>query len=666
MRGGLGRGTGLTPIVDVRPGLVARWGLDEGTGTAVNSSSSTPLPGTVTGTGYAWVAGAPFDAHANHAPTAPVCVGPAHGAIDVSTSPSLAVQVSDPDADPLDVTFYGRSLPTAAGADFTVVLLPDAQNYTSQAGTSSNAMLRAQTAWVVANRAPRNIVFVSQIGDLSETGDAAEIQWMRADTALSALEDPVATGLPHGIPYEVSVGNHDQTPNGDPTAPCSFYNEYFGEARFAGRPYRGGARQPGRSNDHFSLFSGGGLDWIVISLQYAASVQPAAVAWADSLLTAHAGRKAIVVVHNLLATGNPAAWSGQGQGVYDALKSHANLELMICGHTAGEGRRSDSFGGHTIHTLLQDYQDRASGGSGWLRLLEFSPVNGVVRVRTYSPWLDQWEADADSSSQFTLPVDLGGGPGFTALGTVSGVASGSTATLAWPAREQLTAYEWYAAADDGARRSISLTWSFTTRDAQAPAIVVSAPNGGESWPAGESRTITWNATDNVGVSSVDVLLSRSGLGGPWQSLASGIANTGSFAWTVTGPAGTDARIRVVAHDAAANSGEDASDGSFSITGTSGVDDLAVTEFALAPVRPNPARGVGHVAFELPRAAHVRLTVNDLQGREVAVLADREFESGRHSLAWSGSGSAGAAPAGMYFIRLRADGHELVRRMVFMR
>ncbi len=654
------------PITGVRAGLVARWGLDEGAGTAVASTSSTALPGTVIGTAYAWTTGAPFDAHANHAPAAPANAGPADGASGVAISPALAVQVSDPDGDPMDVTFYGRPQPGAAGADFTVVLLPDAQNYTSQAGTSSSAMLRAQTQWVVANRVARNIVFVSQIGDLSETGDAAEIQWMRADTALRILEDPIATGLAHGVPYDVTVGNHDQTPNGDPSAPAVFYNQYFGAARFAGRPYRGGQREPARANDHFSLFSAGGLDWILISLQYSTSPQAAAVTWADSLLAAHAGRKAIIAVHNLLGTGNPAAWTGQGQGVYDALKAHPNVALMLCGHTAGEGRRSDVFAGHTIHTLLQDYQDRASGGSGWMRILEFSPANDVVRVRTYSPWLDQWEADADSSSQFTLPLDLGGGPAFASIGTVDAVTSGATATLPWPGRSQLTGYEWYAIANDGQRAATSATWSFVTRDAEAPSVAVGAPNGGESWTAGSSHAITWSASDNVGVTGVDVLLSRAGLGGPWETLASGVPNTGTFAWTVSGAASADARLKVVAYDAAANAGEDVSDAAFAIVGTTGVDAVAIVEFALAPVRPNPMRGAGQVAFDLPRQARVRLTVHDLQGREVAVLAEGLYPAGRHAATWTGRTDAGRAGAGMYFVRMRAGGREFVRRVALMR
>ena len=77
---------------------------------------------------------------------------------------------------------------------------------------------------------------------------------------------------------------------------------------------------------------------------------------------------------------------------------------MLAGHRHGEGRRTDIFNGNTVHTLLSDYQGRANGGDGWLRILEFSPANNQIRVRTYSPSLNQFETDADS--EFTLSYDM--------------------------------------------------------------------------------------------------------------------------------------------------------------------------------------------------------------------------------------------------------------------
>ena len=54
--------------------------------------------------------------------------------------------------------------------------------------------------------------------------------------------------------------------------------------------------------------------------------------------------------------------------------------------------------------MLTDYQDRANGGDGWLRYYTFDPAANTMKATTYSPRLNQFETDADSS--FTLPFDL--------------------------------------------------------------------------------------------------------------------------------------------------------------------------------------------------------------------------------------------------------------------
>jgi hypothetical protein len=69
-----------------------------------------------------------------------------------------------------------------------------------------------------------------------------------------------------------------------------------------------------------------------------------------------------------------------------------------------------------------------------------------------------------------------------------------------------------------------------------------------------------------------------------------------------------------------------------------------------------------VQFALPQRAHVRLSVIDLQGREVARLADDDFTAGRHSAAWDGLGRNGAVLAGLYFLRMRVGAHTLVTRV----
>jgi hypothetical protein len=117
--------------------------------------------------------------------------------------------------------------------------------------------------------------------------------------------------------------------------------------------------------------------------------------------------------------------------------------------------------------------------------------------------------------------------------------------------------------NDGNKTTTGPTWSFTT-GSQPPTALVVHPNGGETLNIGEPDTLRWDATDDIGVVSVDLYLSRTGLEGSYETIATGLANTGSYAWTVTGPASVDAFLKVVAYDAQGNSGEDVSDAAFTI------------------------------------------------------------------------------------------------------
>ena len=165
--------------------------------------------------------------------------------------------------------------------------------------------------------------------------------------------------------------------------------------------------------------------------------------------------------------------------------------------------------------------------------------------------------------------------------------------------------------------------------------------------------------------NVDVDLSRTGTGGPFESIAAGIANTGSFSWSVIGPITTNAFVRVTARDSTANTGQDLSNAAFAIANGAGVLDGPVTEFALAPVLPNPVRGATRFVFAMPKDATVHLSVHDVQGRELLVLADGPFPAGRHSVDWASSARTHLGP-GLYFVRFSVLGRSFVQRFALVR
>lgn len=434
-------------------GLVACWELNDGTGTKVSNSVSQSPQGSLLGTNWNWVEGVKFIG--NGAPTIATLTAPNNGATGISTAPELKVTVADPEADNLTVTWYGKAA-SATGEDFTLVALPDTQYYVAALNGGRPEMFTAQTQWIVNNRTAKNIAYVAHLGDCVEHGNNNSIEWERANNSLKLLENNILN-LVDGIPFGIAVGNHDQTPNGNPDGTSTtLYNQYFGANRFRARQYYGG-RFASNLDNHYQLFSASGLDFIVIYLEYSETPSATILNWADGLLKNYSQRRAILVSHSILD--GSAQFAPQGQAIYDTLKNNPNLFLMLCGHVTAEKQRQNIFDGKTVYSLLSDYQGLTRGGNGWLRLLEFSPANNQIRVKTYSPVLNAFQTDADS--QFTLSYDMQGA-GFAPLKASPSVASGSAAITKWSGLQPNTDYEWYVTVSDGFNTVASPHWKFRT------------------------------------------------------------------------------------------------------------------------------------------------------------------------------------------------------------
>ncbi len=75
------------------------------------------------------------------------------------------------------------------------------------------------------------------------------------------------------------------------------------------------------------------------------------------------------------------------------------------------------------------------------------------------------------------------------------------------------------------------------------------------------------------------------------------------------------------------------------------------KLALKGNYPNPFNPVTTIEFALPQRSHVRLSVFDALGREVALLVDELHDGGTHHVAFVADG----LPSGVYFARLEAEG-----------
>jgi subtilisin family serine protease len=105
--------------------------------------------------------------------------------------------------------------------------------------------------------------------------------------------------------------------------------------------------------------------------------------------------------------------------------------------------------------------------------------------------------------------------------------------------------------------------SSTVPDTIPPEVTVTSPNGGESWYAGSVHKITWDASDDVGISSTDIDYTYDG-GTNWYDVADFSGNPGEYDWTVPNTPSSQCLVRVTCVDGASNSGSDVSDNYFTI------------------------------------------------------------------------------------------------------
>ncbi len=97
-----------------------------------------------------------------------------------------------------------------------------------------------------------------------------------------------------------------------------------------------------------------------------------------------------------------------------------------------------------------------------------------------------------------------------------------------------------------------------------PRVLVSSPNGGETWNIGSSHAITWSATDSGGVTSYAIDYSTDA-GTDWiavQPQTNG--NPLTFNWLVPATASGNCLVRVLAWDPSGNIGSDVSNAAFAI------------------------------------------------------------------------------------------------------
>ncbi|HJX66091.1 MAG TPA: metallophosphoesterase [Polyangia bacterium] len=326
---------------------------------------------------------------------------------------ALAPDAADAGTDADDA---GTEASEAGAADlgiaFTVVVLPDTQYYSS----SHAEIFAAETRWIVEQKSARNISVALHVGDIVD-GANDPAQWMVASSSLRLLD-----GI---VPYVIVPGNHDSDGNR-----MGLIDNYFAPKTMG---WITNTMTTGQIENNYTLVDIGPQQWLVLGLEF--GPRDAVLTWADGVLKAFPNLPAIIVTHAYLygdGTRYDVAKSGMdasqpnfqafipqsynytlqegsndGEQIWQKIiVPNPNVRLVFSGHDSGAARltslRPD---GSRVHQMLSDYQWLDdSGGSGYLRVLQFDYGQKQVRVQTYSPYLDQFMTD--DANQFTLSLEI--------------------------------------------------------------------------------------------------------------------------------------------------------------------------------------------------------------------------------------------------------------------
>ncbi|MCY2977030.1 MAG: DNRLRE domain-containing protein, partial [Planctomycetota bacterium] len=302
-----------------------------------------------------------------------------------------------------------------AADPFSIAVLPDTQFYSQ----SFPATFDAQTQWILDNRVSQNIAFVAQLGDIVQSGESGStqnlVQWQRADAAMDRLDGNLSTSPDGILPYTALLGNHDYRVVSDKTSGTTRYQEFFGPSRYRGRSWY--LEESGIVGAHAQIFSAGGYRFLSISLQF--EPLDADLAWAQSIIDQNPGLPTILNTHSYL---NPSSRQRQstiqgnsggvpnagntGEQVFQKLVfNNPQIFLTMNGHFSGEyTQTSINKAGQEVFELVMDYQSRANGGDGWMRMMQFRPGDNRIDVSTYSPTRNEFELDGDS--RFSLPLNF--------------------------------------------------------------------------------------------------------------------------------------------------------------------------------------------------------------------------------------------------------------------
>lgn len=307
----------------------------------------------------------------------------------------------------------GVTTPSGVPEDgqFSIAVIPDTQYESIE---PDDARLADRAQWLVDNQVLLDLRYVLHTGDLVHYGAYVPAQFERVAASFDILRRA-------GVPYSITVGNHDTPMAGHDGVPGS---REYGGAAYVNNPEcqerlgaacrsrllirdttvfntifptstvvnLGGTFEPDKLDNNWATFVAAGTKWLVLTLEFHA--RPEAIEWANDVVAKHPDHNVIVQTHSYLtlditiSDDNAGYGSTTGQYLYEHLiELHPNIKMVFSGHTGNAGRRVDiGRNGNTIISYLGAFHSRSTNP---VRIVNIDVDSGHVITTIVAPSTDE-------------------------------------------------------------------------------------------------------------------------------------------------------------------------------------------------------------------------------------------------------------------------------------
>ncbi len=326
-------------------------------------------------------------------------------------------------------------------------MIPDTQRYFR--AEKGPEIFRKQIAWIYHNASSLDARFISHMGDVIEDakGETDHPEWIQAEKFLRLLDK---LAKEKGIPYSVSMGDHDYDGNEKPAMGRKGYVKRFGSKRYQNYAWYGGSSNTDTS--HYQFFTANGRKYLHINLEVDAPMNTAfpddedQLKWAEKIIMENPGMPTIISTHAYITDEtNDGKFYGHepnpevkkknrrrgedrrgGLDIWNELvKKHDQIFLTLSanyhefnnrrGEKAGIGDTGEYYQistnnrGREVVEIMANYQGYPNGGNGWFRILVFDEKKNAITVKTYSDFLKEFKKtnrETPRTSDFVIELDL--------------------------------------------------------------------------------------------------------------------------------------------------------------------------------------------------------------------------------------------------------------------